>query len=116
MAEEIFEVTLNRYRDGAPALEERLTGDAFAVAEWCRAIASELHPGEAPATAEGNPECVLLHPHRGPCRLGASVSTREHHHHLVQHRDGRPPWCPSCRRTAQGAIVPREANDARYKR
>jgi hypothetical protein len=27
-------------------------------------------------------------------------------HHLVQHRDLRPPWCNTCRRTADGTVVP----------
>lgn len=102
---DIYEVSLIRRRGGnGPILEERLEGDAAAVAEWCRAIAHELGP--TPPGMEGcHPECVLLHPHRGPAILGSTVSTKEHHHRLVQHRDGRPPWCPSCRRTASGKIV-----------
>lgn len=28
-------------------------------------------------------------------------------HEFRQHRDRRPPWCPCCRRTATGMVVPR---------
>jgi len=26
-------------------------------------------------------------------------------HAPVQHRDGKPPWCPHCQLTSQGAVV-----------
>jgi hypothetical protein len=29
-------------------------------------------------------------------------------HGYVQHRDRKPPWCPACRYTAAGALIPRE--------
>lgn len=37
--------------------------------------------------------------------IGAVIAACPGPHRLVQHRDGRLPWCPKCRRTEQGHQV-----------
>lgn len=35
----------------------------------------------------------------------ASAPDESHEHLPVQHRDGKPPWCNVCRRTADGRLA-----------
>jgi hypothetical protein len=35
-------------------------------------------------------------------RASVNPATLGHHHDVVQHRDGKEPWCPTCKLTSDG--------------
>lgn len=79
-----FEVMFTRHEPGRAPLVETLSGDLDTVVGWLRATADELLTSQPAAETPGCAE-----------------------HRLVQHRDGRPPWCNLCRRDGAGVLVAR---------
>lgn len=87
ITEALYTDAVERADDEALA---RLTPDQRALVESARAALAEA--------AGGEPEPSLT----APTGWTTTTNPTAHEHRPVQHRDGKPPWCPECGLTAEG--------------
>ena len=106
---ECYDLPYDRFEEIFPDLEKLVGPVAPAASTMLWAVRDTLSGALYPQPNKLIAERVAeMHGHCEIIEVMVSSPTtqsQDHMHELVQHRDGKPPWCNVCLRTADGRLA-----------